>query len=271
MNVSVILTRPEHRNVALEAKLKHDGIRVLSLPALRLEASACDAQQMLWPHDFDLIVFVSSYAAQVYLDRVKSLCPAYKWPAGVRAATVGHASAKPLYRADLVPDSLVLYPEQEQHTQDSEGLWQVLKPALPTLKKVLIVRGQVGREWLGSQFEKYNISLTRLSLYRREPVIWQGADVHALTEVLNEPEAPVFLLTSSDSVNAVHANIQRLDLMSEWAQCRFVVIHERILAHLQSILQVSGLDARQPITICAPCDDAIYQTIYSLVSHPQRL
>lgn len=267
MRTTVILTRPEHRNASLAARLKGSGLDVLCLPALKLIPRDVCAQEIPMPDDFDLLVFVSSHAVQSYLNRLKVLRPNLVWPDHVRLATVGHASAEPLLQADFIPDHLVMHPPAGVDGQDSEGLWRVLRPILPDLKKVLIVRGQAGREWLGAAFEDAGINVTRLSLYHRQPVTWQDSDTQALTAALQSSQPVVVLLTSSESVDAVHANMQRLGLLPEWAQCLFVVIHERISANLHSILGMSGLKARYPVTICAPNDDAIEQAVHSSVSH----
>lgn len=271
MESLVILTRPEHRNAALATRLENNGITAACLPALRLQPLATSAQHMVWPDSFDLVVFVSSHAAQSYLDRIHDLRPGMPWPDHVRLATVGHASAQPLYQAGFIPEELIFHPEPGCTGQDSEGLWDVLQAVLPDIRRVLIVRGQAGREWLGGQFEQHGIQVSRLSLYQRIPEEWTTDQARALIDALKTGRPVVFLLTSSESVDAVHVNVQRLELMQQWAQCRFIVIHERISARLQTILQASGLYARHPIMICAPSDDAICRAIHSSVSSPGSL
>ena len=273
MNDLVILTRPAHRNTTLAARFTEDELSVLCLPALRLQSVLGTAQHVPGPEGFDLLVFVSGHAVQLYFDNLRRLRPDHVWPQGVRVATVGYASAEPLYQTDVVPTTHILHPDPAAEGQDSEGLWRVLQPVLPQLERVLIVRGQVGREWLGAQFENSGVHVTRFSLYQREPEVWNAdhPDVQVLVSELKAGRSPVFLLTSSESVDAVHANMQRLGLMSEWARCRFITIHERISSHLQTILHASGAYATHPIKVCAPSDDAIYQAIRSFVSHSGSL
>lgn len=271
MNDLVILTRPEYRNVALANQLQNEAFDVACLPALRLRPLARSAQQMLWPNDFDLVVFVSSHAAQSYLDRISTLRPGSPWPGHVRVATVGYASAEPLYHAEHIPRERIVHPDPTSPNQDSEGLWEALQPMLSQIRRVLIVRGQAGREWLGAQFEQQGIQVTRFSLYQREPEAWTDEQARVLTNALMTRRPTVFLLTSSESVDAVHANMQRLDLMSQWADCRFIAIHERISDRLHTILRTAGLQARHPIMICAPNDDAICQAIRSSASNSGSL
>lgn len=271
MSSLVVLTRPEHRNVALASRLNDAGLDVICLPALRLKALATTEQQMRWPADFDLVVFVSSHAAQSYLDRIGSLRPGLTWPARVRLATVGYASAQPLYQAGHIPHEQIFHPDPSNPNQDSEALWSVLAPVLSQIKRVLIVRGQAGREWLGAQFEQQGITVTRLSMYMREPEVWAQDRVSTLETALAARRPTLFLLTSSESVDAVHANMQRLELMPQWAGCRFVAIHERIADRLHTILRAAGLSARHPVMICAPNDDAICQAISESASSSASL
>lgn len=266
MNDLVILTRPAHRNKTLAARLTSDGFNVLCLPALSLQPLLEAGQAIPVPADYDLLVFVSGHAVQLYLDAIGRQQPDTAWPRHAYAATVGYASAEPLYRTDLVPDELILHPDKGVQGQDSEGLWRIVQPLLPRMRRVLIVRGQAGREWLGGQFESRGVRVERLSLYRREPEVWPEDQSSELVQCLKAGQSPVFLLTSSESVDALCANMVRLALMPEWARCRFIAIHERISDHLQTILQASGLHATHPITICAPSDDAIHHAVRSSVS-----
>lgn len=267
MNTWVVLTRPEGRNATLAARLQERGMAVSCLPALHLLPLLTQAQQMCWPEDFDLLVFVSGHAARLYLEHLRRWRPDASWPEHVYAATVGDASAEPLYDSGLIPDSHIVHPRIGVAGQDSEGLWRALREVLPDIDKVLVVRGQTGREWLGMRFEEAGVRVARLSLYRREPAVWNDKQITVLLQAIEAGHAPVFLLTSSESVDAVYANMKRLGRVQEWAQCRFIVIHERISFHLQTILSASNVCARHPIMICSPSDDAIYQAICSSMSH----
>src|SRR5690606_15818411 len=266
MAALVVLTRPASRNEGLAALLRDDGFDVACLPALALETVVHAPEQMMWPDGFDLVVFVSSHAAQSYLDCLQRWRPGSTWPAHVNVATVGYASARPIYQFGQVPIQHIFHPSPDQN-QDSEALWEVLAPVLPRLKRVLIVRGQAGREWLGEQFECHGIDVSRLSLYRRVPAVWHENQAAVLARALPSEQATVFLLTSSESVDAVYANIQRLGTASHWAQCRFIVIHERMAARLQTVLRASGVNTRHPIQHCAPNDDAIRRAVHLSVSH----
>ena len=66
--------------------------------------------------------------------------------------------------------------------QDSEALWDVIvrQPSLP--RSVLIVRGQVGREWLGEQMRARGIEVQAHIAYEREVAVWPTETVRTLRD-----------------------------------------------------------------------------------------
>ncbi|NYT61235.1 uroporphyrinogen-III synthase [Alcaligenaceae bacterium] len=261
MKASVVLTRPLGRNELLAQRLDAAGWRALSLPALLIHPLKSDPEQLPLPRDYDLVVFVSSNAVRFYLDQLAEQSGRASWPHGTLAATVGWASAQPLYASGLLSRAQILHPDAESCNQDSEALWALLQARLPHMKRALIVRGESGREWLGKQCEQAGMQVRRLSLYGRKAAQWSDIQAKALAAALAEPESCVFLLTSSESVDAVCANIRRLGLESAWARSRFIVIHERIASRLQSAVSAAGNPAPLMVKVCPPSDDAIFQAI----------
>jgi uroporphyrinogen-III synthase len=266
MKANVVLTRPQGKNTQLASRLAADGWQALTLPALTLHPLITDAAQLPAPDDYDLVVFVSSNAVKFFLDLLGQRGNGDYWPAGTLAATVGHASARPLYDSGLIPHAQILHPDAEAQGQDSEALWALLQPRLHQLGRVLIVRGESGREWLGAQCEKAGSRVQRLALYGRTPAQWQDEQAAALQAVLASSQPCVFLLTSGESVDAVFANIQRLGLETAWVKCRFLVIHERVASRLQSLINATGNPEPPMVKVCSPSDDAIFQAIGQMTS-----
>ncbi|MGB6103669.1 MAG: uroporphyrinogen-III synthase [Pusillimonas sp.] len=260
MNASVVLTRPQGKNEALARRLAATGLQTLLLPALHIRPLAHDPGSIPPPAEYDLIVFVSGHALRLYLDTLSEHTRSSGWPAHTLAATVGAASARLLEDAPYVRPGQIIYPGPDD-SQDSEGLWRLLEPRLGTIKRVLIARGGTGREWLGTKLQEAGLQVRRLALYERIPAQWDTAQTGQLEQALRAGSPCVFLLTSSESVDAVHANIRRLGLEDAWGRSRFVVIHERVACRLQSLLKASGKVEPPVVKICQPGDDAIFQTI----------
>lgn len=242
----IILTRPAGRNESLARALTEQGVQVVTLPALALEVPR--DQQAPSAHEYDVLVFVSRQAVAAYFELFHGL-----WPAGVRAAAVGQATAQAL--REHVPGACILAPAASS-TQDSEALLALIDQGCQRFGRVLILRGQHGREWLAREFERRGAMVTRHALYRRTPLLWTREQY----EHVFSSRKGVMLLTSIESLDAVHQGVVQYGL--SWpGTLRFVVIHARIAQHLQRILQEGGVADEPWVKICAPEEPAIFQAI----------
>src|SRR5690606_29462496 len=149
------------------------------------------------PEDYDLVIFVSGYAAQVYLTQLQDLAGKTQWPAHVLAATVGPASARVLREASgFCANTTVVCPLPEASTHESEALWRVLSAQSSLPKRVLIVRGTQGRNWLADQFEASGAQVHRHAAYHRQLAEWPAAALQRLHEWARQDEKATWLLTS---------------------------------------------------------------------------
>lgn len=263
MNPCVVLTRPAGRNENLVNLLQKQAqnLQVLTLPALGLAPLVPSDNVVLNPQHYDTLVFVSRYAASLYLNLLHKR-NIKEWPDRTIAASVGASSAKPLYESGFIPSGLIVHPALNNPNQDSEALWSLLRNVEMPIKKALILRGQTGREWLGQTMEAAGIQVNRVALYERKTIYWDRQQLSTLSAMLNrQPESVIFLLTSSDSVQAVFENIRQAGLVNQWSKCKFISIHGRISDRLHKLLQGSPSSSNLNITLCPPTDSAIYKAI----------
>ena len=161
----LLLTRPAEECATLAATLAEQGVYSSSLPLLALEALAETPEQRATILELDrycAVIAVSKPAARLGLE----LLDRY-WPQPLAAQPwfgVGAATARILDDYGL----RVYYPAQ---ADDSEALL-----ALPQLRqavaaahspRVLIMRGEGGREWLAEQLRGQGVQVDYLPLYRR--------------------------------------------------------------------------------------------------------
>ncbi|HUH40909.1 MAG TPA: uroporphyrinogen-III synthase [Castellaniella sp.] len=244
-----ILTRPAGRNERIAQQLQDQGLAVMLAPALALQP--LDGP-MSAPDDFQLVIFVSRQAVQQYFAHWDG-----RWPDGTWAAAVGQATAGAL--RDWVPAGQILAPSART-TQDSEALMALIRQQSIRPGRVLILRGDRGREWLSTQLGNEGWSVERRALYRRDPVLWTRAQCLAAAAA----RPCVLLLSSLDGLRAIAASFQFHDL--PWPEVlQVVAIHERIGRQLQYVL-----DAATParvsrslpgVNYCAPDEQAIFQAI----------
>lgn len=266
-NPFVVLTRPEDKNELLVARLQMQGIATLALPALAISPVAINPDLVPLPGDYDLIIFVSGNAVRFYLELLARKTPGAPWPQSTLAATVGEASARPLYADGVVPCENILHPDLSESQQDSEGLWHLLETRIPKLKRVLIVRGNTGREWLGQRLEQAGVAVQRYAVYQREPALWSAQQLQCLKEGLASARPVIWLFTSSQSAEAFVLNARKNNIDIFGRDAVFVAIHDRVASRLQSLSEAGSDKApRLVVKICSPSDDAIFDTVVSAAS-----
>ncbi len=254
MSPLAILTRPAGRNEALAARLRGAGWEVHAWPALLIETLPPPGAGLPRPEDFDMVVFVSGNAARLYLGQVFGGGGA--WPAGTAAATVGPASARALTGSGFFgANTTVVHPGDDAPTHDSEALWQRIQARGALPRKVLLVRGTRGRDWLAGQLRQAGAEVSVHAVYRRLPAQWEATRLDALRLWAAQGRAATWLLTSGESIDAIAAQLARAGLPSWWPQCRYVITHPV----LRQRLALAGEGAAAMVKECMPADEAIFE------------
>ncbi|KTC51456.1 uroporphyrinogen-III synthase [Pseudomonas fluorescens ABAC62] len=157
----VLLTRPAEESTALAASLSEAGIFSSCLPLLDIEPLPVSPAEQAVLRDLDrysAVIVVSKPAARLALQQLEDLpLPRLPW------FSVGAATAKVLADRGLNVD----YPETGD---DSEALLQLpsLREAIACPQpRVLILRGEGGRELLAERLREQGASVDYLELYRR--------------------------------------------------------------------------------------------------------
>lgn len=269
-SIHVFLTRPAGRNGHITERLATLGLTIHELPALAIRPLPRPLVVPL-PDDYDAVVFVSREAVHQYLSFLDSRGDgAPQWPLETVAATVGASSAKALRQAGFIPASCILHPSEREPSQDSEALFRILRERDLPLRRVLIVRGTQGRPWLGEALARFGARVDFLPVYERAPAEWTVAMQQSLALGLGHPQKSVFLVTSGEGVHALARGLRDLGLLGPWAQASFVVIHERIAATLQSVLDTDSGQPSPHIEVCTPDDHAIVETIHAVAQRMIR-
>ena len=172
----IVLTRPRAQSLALAQPLEAAGARVIHCPSLEIvavEPQGDSARALAGLAQARLALFVSANAVEHGLAAARRLGP---WPAGLRVAAVGEATAAAL-RASGLED--VIAPSGRA---DSEALL-----ALPQLQAVggapiIIFRGVGGREHLRSSLESRGATVAYVECYRRERPATDPAETRAALE-----------------------------------------------------------------------------------------
>lgn len=157
---TVVVTRPEHQAAALAARIEQAGGRALRFPVIEIEpATSTELDSIIDALDsFDLAIFISRNAVAHGLDRIRAR---RTWPLGIATAAIGRGTRQALEESGLgeiiSPDGLA----------DSEALLR--HPGLAALagKRVVIFRGEGGREALANGLRARGASVAYAECYRR--------------------------------------------------------------------------------------------------------
>jgi uroporphyrinogen-III synthase len=162
----ILNTRPAHQQAELTQMLQRDGARVLDFPVIDIEPVAIGAAQRQLAQaigDYDILLFVSRNAVEGAFRFID--CARLKPSA--RLGVIGSATRVALQEAlagsgIAVDDCLVA-----GEPYSSETLLQA--PALRHIAglRVLILRGQQGRNLLGDELTRRGASVEYAEVYRR--------------------------------------------------------------------------------------------------------
>jgi uroporphyrinogen-III synthase len=184
---AVLVTRPSHQAEKLAMLIVAANGEAVRFPALAIEPpSSPDRVKELLRNlaTFDLAVFASANAVDHGLALLGG-----KWPSAVTVAAVGEGSAAALRNRGI---TTVVVPSGGA---DSEALQAV--PQLQRLdgKRVLIVRGEGGRELLAEELRLRGAHVTYAECYRRvrpraDPMAiisrWERGALHAVSVMSGE-------------------------------------------------------------------------------------
>jgi len=203
----ILVTRPAGQARHLASLIEAAGGRPILFPGIEIEEFP---ERPLPPlEDFDLAIFVSPTAVQCCLKKLAT------WPREIPVAAIGKGTRRVLERHGV---SDVLVPEA---AADSEAL--LAAPAMQEVagKKILIIRGEGGRELLGDKLTERGAQVEYAECYRRVP-----------------PRAdPTPLLSAWDQVHAVTvSSAEALDNLlrlfgSKLSGTPLFVAHARIAEH----------------------------------------
>jgi uroporphyrinogen-III synthase len=195
----LLVTRPQPQADVWVHELRALGVPAQALPLLAIEPAPEPAAREAWETlaRYGLVMFVSPNAVQSFF----GLRPAgFTWPAPTRAGSTGPGTTQALFDAG-VPSQSIDEPARVPAVFDSEALWQQRLAARNWQQvRVLVVRGDGGREWLAEQLRAAGAQVEGLRVYRRVLPHWSPEQQALASSALAVPGHSVWLLSSSQAV-----------------------------------------------------------------------
>ena len=166
----LLLTRPAEESQALAQVLADEGVFSASLPLLEIEPLPVSEENRSIIYNlaaYCAVIVVSKPAARLGLEMVDEVWPQ---PPMQDWFTVGAATAQILDDYGL----RVFFPEQGDDSEALLDLAQLQKAISGYDPKVLIMRGEDGRELLAERLRERGVTVDYLPLYRRHLPIYSA-------------------------------------------------------------------------------------------------
>lgn len=223
MTLHLIVTRPAAQAADWVRQLTTLGLQAHALPLIGITPPA-DVAPILaaWQglSGYRLAVFVSPNAVQHFF--AVAAAPV-AWPANLLAGSTGPGTTRALRQAG-VPAALIVEPAAESGQFDSEALWARLQAVDWAAQRVLVVRGEGGRDWLAAALRERGARVDFLAAYRRTPPQLDRAGQALLAAACSHPAQHLWLFSSSESA----AWLPTLAPAADWSQGLALASHPRI-------------------------------------------
>ena len=230
----ILITRPARQAAGLARRIDALGGRPVVFPAIVILPPA-DAQALARAHaalsGYDIAVFVSANAVEYGAPDPR------RWPAGLAAFAPGPGTAEAL--ADVgIHDARV-----PATTFDSDGLLALPELAQLAGKRVLIFRGDGGREQLGDALRARGAQVDYVACYRRAK---PRSGASGLAEAFAQHRIDAVTITSSEGLDNLWALLDDAT-RAAWRGSPTFVPHPRIAEHALALglaaVETAGGDA----------------------------
>lgn len=248
--MGVVVTRPAHQAQHLAHLIERAGGEAILFPVLEiLDPDDLRPISALIKRldEFDVAIFISPNAVNKALNLIRAQ---RQLPPQLMIAAIGKGSKKALEHCGI---RQVIAPEKQF---DSEGLLALPRFQDMRGKRVVIFRGEGGREMLGDTLTARGANLEYAECYRRSkpsidttPLLnrWARGDVHAVT------------VTSGESLDNLFDLLGTLG--QQWLKkTPLFVPHERIA----QVAREMGLTR---ITVTAPGDEGLITSLSEWARH----
>jgi len=232
MSASVVITRPRAQAESLARAVAALGRQPVLLPLLEIAPLADQSALRATLAELEayaLVAFVSPNAIDAAFAHIPH------WPRQVALAVLGEGSRAALARHGLDAGNATILGPLDPTRSDSENLLASLDLAALAGKRVLIVRGESGRELMADGFRAAGAAVAVVPAYRRSVPTLSPALAAQLRALLAAPND--WIITSSEALRGLFDLLGQLgdNLIEHMQQQHVIVPHARIAATAQAL------------------------------------
>jgi uroporphyrinogen-III synthase len=220
----IVITRPSHQTSEIKSLVNEHQGHPIEFPLLEIQSKSQNEtfqHTVLKLEDYDWAIFISSNAVQFGMPAVKNAF--HTLPESIKFAAIGPSTQKALKLFDVQD---VLIPEENF---DSEGLLATSEMNDIQNKKIVIFRGEGGRETLAETLRARGAEVTYAECYARTFPQTNIALLKAFSEKIH---ISAILITSSEACKEF-VRLSRQKNMDFLKDILFIVNHPRMVNVLE--------------------------------------
>jgi len=187
----IVITRPEHQAHHLQEMLEAAGAKVILFPLLEIkpvDGIALMQQKLSQLADYDLAVFISPNAVEYTLNNIDP-----KLLGSLKIAAIGKKTKALLDSKGIHVD---FYPEGVSNSETFLALPELIN--FSKNKKIVILRGNGGRELIRKTLEKSAKAVSYINVYQRQ---CPHNDLKLLSNHHDKNELDILLISSGTSLD----------------------------------------------------------------------
>lgn len=220
----VVITRPSHQTSEIKTLVNEHHGHSIEFPLLEIQSKNLNERFqniVLKLDDYDWAIFISSNAVQFGMPSVKNVFNAL--PTSIKLAAIGPSTQKALQLFDVHD---VLIPNENF---DSEGLLATAEMNNIQNKKIVIFRGEGGRETLAETLRVRGAEVTYAECYTRT---FPQNSLDLLKAFSEKIHISAILITSSEACKEF-VRLSRLKNAAFLKDVLFIVNHPRMVNLLE--------------------------------------
>lgn len=222
----IVITRPRSQAAALAQRIESLGREAIVFPLLDIQPlpDTTALRSALAELDrYALVAFISPNA----IDAAFAMAP--NWPSTLPLAVMGEGSRAALARHGLTNANHRIVSPRNLERTDSQTLLEALDLDALKGKRVLILRGETGRELLADALRDAGVEVDQVAAYRRVAPHWDTARASQLRQLMARQAD--WIVTSSEALRILLGWVRDIDGdagMAAMRQQRLFVPHGRI-------------------------------------------
>jgi len=243
----LIVTRPAAQARPWVEALRAAGVDAVALPLIDIGPPADPAAVHAVWQDLprtDWVMFVSANAVEQFF---AARPPGAAWPAGLRTGAPGPGTQAALSLAGVAGIDSPGLDDAEEGRFDSEALWRCVADRAWAGRRVWVVRGEDGRDWLANTLRAAGAQVQAVAAYRRRAPGLDPKALELLAEARQAPGRHAWQFTSSEAVR----HLQALAPQADWQPALALASHPRIaeaarsagFGHVRLVPPMAGLAA----------------------------